>query len=73
MCMGTFPSCISVYHVHAWCSLTPDEGNGVPRTGVNQYLQATVWVLESNLDPLEEQVVSALNYCPISPALQSHS
>jgi hypothetical protein len=33
---GYFPTCMSVYHLHAWHSQRPQEGSGAPAVGVTE-------------------------------------
>lgn len=51
---------------------SPEEGIGSPWNWSYRWLQATIWVLEINLDPLEEQP-RALKYQEISPHLDESS
>lgn len=35
MCMGVFPTFMSVHHMHAWYMQRPQEGIGSPGTGLS--------------------------------------
>lgn len=34
MCMSVLSACMSVRHLHVWCLMRPEEGTGVPESGV---------------------------------------
>lgn len=53
-------TCLSVYHMHAWCLLRPEERVRFPGTGV-RWFWAAVWVLESE-PRYFTRAARALNY-----------
>lgn len=63
MCGSVFLHvCLSVYHLLAWWRQKP-EGIRSPRTGINRRL----WICwESNLGPLNKQLISALTAEPLA-------
>lgn len=52
-----FPSCVSVYHLHAWCSKRPEEGIVFPGTEITDSCEQPCGCWQSNPDPPEEQPV----------------
>jgi hypothetical protein len=65
--MGVFPQCMSANHMHA----LPEKarrGRQIPWNWGSRGCDPSCGYWESNLDPLQEQLVGALNYGAISPA-----
>lgn len=57
MCVDALFVCIYVHHVCAWGQKRPEEDTGSPSTGVRVGSEKPFGCWESNLSPLEEQLV----------------
>lgn len=54
MCSSALPAHMSVYHIHAWCPMGPEEGIISPRTGVTANCQLPRGCWELHPRPLED-------------------
>lgn len=57
MFMIVLSACMTVYYVCGWCSLWSEEGIGSPGTGVVGGYELPCECWESNLGPLQEQML----------------
>ena len=55
--MSVLPACVSVYHMHAWCSWRPEEDIRSPVSGVMDGCDLPCRHWELNLGFLQEQGV----------------
>lgn len=68
MCMGVFPICISMHHVHASCSMRPEEGVRSPGTWITDSCEVPGRWWELNLGFLQKRPCSLLlGYLSRSP------
>lgn len=58
MCINVFfPECIGAHYVCAWYPRRSEEGTGCPGTGLMDSCEPPCGCWESNLDPLQQQVL----------------
>lgn len=62
MCMNALPTCVSIYHVSAWCPRGPERS---ARSGLTDSCESPCGCSESNLSLLEEQSVFLITKPPL--------
>jgi hypothetical protein len=67
---SVLPTCVTMYHLHAWCMWRPEDGTGSPGNRVNDCCHGLLEKL--NLGPLQEQQVVKSPLLTTEPSLQPH-
>jgi hypothetical protein len=67
MLMGILLACMFVCHICAWCLKRLEEGIKSPGTGVTDDCEPSCGYWESNLGPLEEQLVPLTTELSLQP------